>query len=103
MLFPGAADPVKTLLDELNAMDSISPSSQLLLRCSLGELAVTAGTLGPPELLVVRGFEYSSQQPTAGLIDDWVRETLVKTLQDFDQMQPRDPSGQAVVTCLPHR
>ena len=96
---------MKTLLDELNAMDSISPSSQLLLRCSLGELAVTAGTFGPPELLLVRGFEYGSQQPTptAGLIDDWVRETLVKTLQDFDQMQPRDPSGQAVVTCLPHR
>ena len=35
-----------------------------------------------------------------GLKDQWVRENLVKTLKDFDRLQPKDPSGQAVATQL---
>lgn len=31
-----------------------------------------------------------------GLTDDWVRCYLVKTLQDFERLEPKDPSGQAV-------
>eukprot|EP00438_Fugacium_kawagutii_P012676 Skav207518 [mRNA] locus=scaffold907:211849:214685:+ [translate_table: standard] len=66
----GASDALKAIQSELDAMDSSDPSSELMLRCTLGELAVTAGHS-----------------------DDWVRETLVKTLKDFDQLQPKDPSG----------
>ena len=36
----------------------------------------------------------------AGLKDEWVRESLVKTLKDFDRLQPKDPSGQAVAAQL---
>ena len=36
----------------------------------------------------------------AGLKEEWVHESLVKTLKDFDQLQPKDPSGQAVATQL---
>jgi hypothetical protein len=35
-----------------------------------------------------------------GLKDEWVRESLVKTLKDFDRLQPKDPSGQAVAPQL---
>ena len=65
---------MKALLEELEKTD-LEPASELIFRCTLGELAVMAGVL-----------------------DDWVRANLVKTLQDFDHLQPKDPSGQAVAT-----
>lgn len=65
---------LKDILRELDELDALKPDSELMLRCTVGELAVMAG-----------------------LKDKWVRESLVKTLKDFDRLQPKDPSGQAVV------
>eukprot|EP00435_Cladocopium_sp_Y103_P039529 s1628_g10.t1 len=65
---------LKDILRELDELDALKPDADLMLRCTVGELAVMAG-----------------------LKDEWVRESLVKTLKDFDRLQPKDPSGQAIV------
>ncbi|CAJ1412900.1 unnamed protein product [Effrenium voratum] len=69
----GASDvPEPTAASLLEA--EASAELRLLLRCTLGELAVLAGQK-----------------------DDWVRECLVKCLKDYDALEPKDPVQQAVV------
>ncbi|CAJ1330802.1 unnamed protein product [Effrenium voratum] len=69
----GASDvPEPTAASLLEA--EASAELRLLLRCTLGELAVLAGQK-----------------------DDWLRECLVKCLKDYDALEPKDPVQQAVV------
>ena len=70
-------------------VQDVDSSTGLMLRCSLGELAVMAGARSVLLCIALHCLK-------TGLTDDWVRPYLVKTLQDFERLEPKDPSGQAV-------
>ncbi|CAK9115089.1 unnamed protein product [Durusdinium trenchii] len=73
---------IKDIVKDEGVVSSVALSSDLvgeldgstgvMLRCTLGELAVLQG-----------------------LRDDWVEECLVKTLKHFDQLHSEDPFGEA--------